>query len=126
MKKINNISPKDYDDDMLPEYDFTNKKGVRGKYYLGMQKGYTVHIRNEDGTTTIQNFGPTIRLDTDVAAYFPDSENVNNALRTLIALVPNKQIGGKKATYKVSKKTTKRVAASYFLAAKVISIQLPW
>lgn len=111
MKKINNISAKDYDDGMLPEYDFTGKKGVRGKYYLGMQKGYTVHIHNEDGTTTVQHFSPTITLDPDIAAYFPDSESVNNALRTLIALVPNKQIGEKKAKYKVSKKPAKKTAA---------------
>lgn len=111
MKKANNITPKDYDDGMLPEYDFTGKKGVRGKYYRGLQNGYTVHIHNEDGTTTVQHFGPAIRLDIDVAVYFPDSESVNNALRTLIALVPNKQIGEKKATYKASKKPTKKTAA---------------
>lgn len=110
MKKANKI-PKDYDDGMLPEYDFTGKKGVRGKYYLGRQKGYTVRIHNEDGTTTIQYFGPTITLDTDVAAYFPDSESVNKALRTLIALVPNKQVGEKKAKYKVNKKPAKKIAA---------------
>ena len=115
MKKVNNNLPKDYDDGMLPEYDFSGKKGVRGKYYLGRQKGYTVRIHNEDGTITVQNFGPTITLETDVAAYFPDSESVNNALRTLIALVPNKQVGEKQAKYKVNKKsikkTTKKTAA---------------
>ncbi len=111
MKKANNIKPKNYDDSMLPEYDFTGQKGVRGKYYLGRQKGYTVHIHNDDGTTTVQHFGPTVTLEPDVAVYFPDSESVNNALRTLIALVPNKQIGEKKAKYKVSKKPAKKIAA---------------
>jgi hypothetical protein len=111
MKKINNIAPEDYDDGMLPEYDFTGKKGVRGKYYQGLQKGYTVHIHNEDGTVTVQRFGPTITLEPDVAVYFPDSESVNNALRSLIALVPNKQISEKKAKYKVSKKPVKKIAA---------------
>ena len=101
---------KQIDDGMLPEYDFTGKRGERGKYYRSLQKGYTVHIHNEDGTTTIQHFGPTITLDTDVAAYFPDSESVNKALRTLILLVPDKKVGEKKAKYKVSKKTTKKVA----------------
>lgn len=109
MKKANNI-PKDYDDGMLSEYDFTGKKGVRGKYYLGRQKGYTVHIHNEDGTVTIQHIGPTITLEPDVAVYFPDSESVNKALRTLIALVPNKQVGEKKAKYKISKKPVKKTA----------------
>ena len=110
MKKVNNITPEDYDDGMLPEYDFTGKKGVRGKYYRSLQKGYTVRIHNEDGSITIRHFGPTITLEPDVAAYFPDSESVNNALRTLIALVPNKQVGEKKAKYKVSKKLTKKIA----------------
>ena len=98
---------KQIDDGMLPEYDFTGKKGVRGKYYRSRQKGYTVRIHNEDGTITVQHYGPTITLEPDVAKYFPDSESVNNALR----LVPNKQIGEKKATYKVSKKPAKKTAA---------------
>jgi hypothetical protein len=111
MKKANNNQPEDYDDGMLPEYDFTGKKGVRGKYYRGLQKGYTVHIHNEDGTTTVQHFGPTITLDIDVATYFPDSPSVNAALRALIALVPNKQIGEKKAKYKVGQKPRKSLSA---------------
>ncbi|RJP48234.1 MAG: hypothetical protein C4557_13265 [Anaerolineaceae bacterium] len=111
MKKANKINPEEYDDGMLPEYDFRGKKGIRGKYYRDLQKGYTVRIHNEDGTVTIQHFGPIIRLEPDVAEYFPDSESVNNALRTLIALVPEKRIGETKAKYKVSKKSAKRVAA---------------
>jgi len=107
MKKANNFS-KDYDDGMLQEYDFTGIKGVRGKYYRGLQKGYTVHVHNKDGTTTVQHFGPTVTLDSDVSAYFPDSESVNNALRALISLIPNKQIGEKKAKYKASTNTRKK------------------
>jgi hypothetical protein len=110
MKKTTNINPKDYDDGMLPEYDFTGKKGVRGKYYRGMQKGYEVHIRHEDGTTTIQRFGPTITLDADVADYFPDAESVNAALRALIALAPSKPIGEEKPS-KVCKKPVKKTAS---------------
>lgn len=111
MKKANNIAPEEYDDGMLPEYDFTGKKGVRGKYYRSLQKGYTVRIQNEDGTVTVQHFGPTITLEPDVAKYFPDSESVNNALRTLIALVPNKQLAEKKAKYTPRKEATKKIAA---------------
>jgi hypothetical protein len=110
MKKINNTL-RDEMDEMLPEYDFSGQKGVRGKYYRARQKGYIIRIHNEDGTTTTRHIGPTITLEPDVAEYFPDAESVNNALRTLIALVPEKKIGEKKAKYKVSKKTTKRVAA---------------
>ena len=110
MKKANNI-PEDYDDGMLPEYNFAGKKGVRGKYYRDMRKGYTVRIHNEDGTVTEKHYGPIITLDPDFAAYFPDSESVNNALRTLIALVPEKQLAEPKAKYKVARKPAKKTAA---------------
>ena len=109
MKKANKI-PEDYDDGMLPEYDFTGKKGVRGRYYRARQKGYTVRIHNEDGTVTVQHFGPTVTLEPDVAEYFPDSESVNNALRTIITLIPKKHVGEKKAKYKAGKKPAKRIA----------------
>jgi hypothetical protein len=111
MKKANKVDPKDNDnDDTLPEYDFSGMKGVRGKYYQSMRKGYTVRVHNEDGTITVQYFGPTITLEPDVAKYFPDSESVNNALRTLITLIPDKQVGEKKAKYKISKKPAKKIA----------------
>ena len=109
--KTKKFDPKDYDDGMLPEYDFTGKKGVRGKYYLARQKGYTVRIHNEDGSVTETHYGPTIILEPDVATYFPDSESVNNALRTLISILPKKQIGEKKEKYKVRKKPAKKIAA---------------
>jgi len=92
-------------------YDFTGKKGVRGKYYRDLQKGHVVRIHHEDGSVTEQHFGPIIQLDPDGAAYFPDSESVNNALRMLIVLVPNKQIGEKNEKYKTSKKPAKKTAA---------------
>jgi hypothetical protein len=112
MKKENNI-PKDYDDGMSPEYDFSGKKGVRGKYYRAMSNGYTVRIHNEDGTVTEQRFGPlenTVKLDPDVIVYFPDSESVNKALRTLISIIPDKQVGEKQVKYKVNKKPAKKSA----------------
>jgi hypothetical protein len=39
MKKENTNQAKSMaqNDDMLPEYDFTGKKGVRGKYYRAYQ-----------------------------------------------------------------------------------------
>lgn len=112
MKKENKIPAEN--DDILPEYDFKGKKGARGKYYLGPNQAHTVQIEYEDGTVTEQHFnslGNTITLDPDVSAFFPDSESVNNALRTLIALVPNKQVGEKKARYKVNKIPAKKTAA---------------
>ncbi len=82
-------------DDMLPEYNFNGKKGVRGKYAKAVQKGYSVRVLNEDGTVTIQHFipkGSAVVLDPDVEIYFPDSESVNSALRSLINLIPQKKV----------------------------------
>jgi hypothetical protein len=79
--------------DMLSEYDFAGKKGVRGKYYRSYRQGHTVRVHNEDGSETAQYFtlaeGAVI-LEQDVRNYFPDSETVNEALRSLIALIPQK------------------------------------
>jgi len=80
---------------MLPEYDLKDKKGVRGKYAKAMQKGYSVRVLNEDGTLTVRDFvskESTVLLDPDVKAYFPDSESVNHALRSLIDLIPEKKV----------------------------------
>lgn len=91
MKKATNPSQSD---NMLPEYDFTSKKGVRGKYAKAMQKGYSVRVLHEDGTVTVQHFVPkenAVLLDPDVKVYFPDSESVNRALRSLINLIPEKK-----------------------------------
>jgi hypothetical protein len=93
MKKTNKPQP----DDILPEYNLEGKKGVRGKYAKSLQKGYSVRVLNEDGTVTVQDFVPranTVLLDPDVKAYFPDSESVNRALRSLINLIPDKKVRG--------------------------------
>lgn len=76
-------------DEMLEEYDFRGKKGVRGKYYKAMQEGYKTVIHKSDGSTVVKETRP-IFLDEDVQKYFPNSQSVNNALRGLIALVPEK------------------------------------
>lgn len=102
MKKANNSHKSN---DMLPEYDFKGKKGVRGKYAKAMQKGYSVRILNQDGTATTRHFIPkedAIVLDPDISAYFPDSESVNRALRALIDLIPVKserRVAEKKSRY---------------------------
>ena len=81
---------------MLPEYNLEGKKGERGKYAKAMQKGYSVRVVKEDGTVTVRDFVPkenAVVLDADVKAYFPDSESVNQALRSLINLIPEKKVG---------------------------------
>ncbi len=82
-------------DELRPEYDLRRllKGAVRGKHYKALQKGYTIKIHKSDGTTIVKHVKPadgTVILAPDVLEYFPDSEAVNKALRSLIALIPNK------------------------------------
>lgn len=80
---------------MLPEYDFSGKKGVRGKYYAAYQQGHTVKVKQEDGSVNTQYFtleDGAVLLTPDVRKYFPDSESVNQALCGLISLIPNKAV----------------------------------
>lgn len=93
MKKTKSRKPNSDQDEMLPEYDLRAVKGVRGKYYRAMQKGYTISIHKKDGTTVVKEVKPkgTILLEPDVQEYFPDSKSVNTALRSVIASVPLKR-----------------------------------
>ncbi|HEX4959412.1 MAG TPA: hypothetical protein VF173_01140 [Thermoanaerobaculia bacterium] len=84
MKKVN-------EPEMRPEYDF--RGGVRGKHAAAYRQGHTVMVHNSDGTEKIQYFtlqDGAVMLEPDVKKYFPDSESVNHALRTLIELIPVK------------------------------------
>jgi len=63
------------EDEMEEEYDFAALSGgVRGKY-----------AKEFSGTAT------TILLDADVAKVFPDSESVNQALRTLARVIASQR-----------------------------------
>ena len=64
-KKKNNL-------EMLEEYDFSG--GVRGKYSKRYAAGTNVVV-----------------IDPDVAEYFPDNESVNDALRSLAAIIKRKK-----------------------------------
>lgn len=67
MKMENN---QELEDELLPEYDFSNMTcGVRGKY--------------SDRYKTATNI---VLLDPDVAQAFPTSDSVNEALRLLIQI----------------------------------------
>ncbi len=73
---------------------FAGKKAARGKHAKAMREGYTVTVHQKDGTALAQNFTlqeNAVVLDADVRRYFPDSESVNRALRSLIALIPEKR-----------------------------------
>jgi len=94
---------------MLPEYDFS--KGERGKFHKPLSKGYSVTITHPDGTTTIERYkliDGAILLDPDVQKYFPDSESVNAALRTLINKTTD--VGGKGKHYTQRQQSTHRIS----------------
>ncbi len=79
-------------DEMLPEYDFS--KGVRGKHARQYQRGHAVKVHQADGTTAIQRYkleDGAVLLAPDVREYFSDSDSVNQALRSLIKLIPRKR-----------------------------------
>jgi len=90
---------KNKDDEMRAEYDFSGKKAVRGKFYRPLEKGYTVHVHQSDGTTVVNHYTlaeGTVLLAPDVREYFSDSQSVNDALRSLIHLsekVPARKYG---------------------------------
>jgi len=91
MKKTRTKKPAT--DRMQSEYDFTGKKGERGKYYEAYRRGHQVRVHKADGSTVVQYFSlkdGAVMLEPDVQRYFPDSDSVNKALRTLITLIPNK------------------------------------
>ena len=87
MKKANNI-PKDYDDGMLPEYDFKGKKGVRGKYYLGRQKGHTEVYR---GSEYQVDFLPKVKLELVVT-----DNRLDDALGIILKAAKTGQVGDRK------------------------------
>ena len=77
---------------MQAEYDFS--KAERGKYYRSLEKGYTVRVHQSDGNTVVNHYTlaeGTILLAPDVREYFSDSQSVNEALRSLINLIPEKR-----------------------------------
>jgi len=72
MRKIKN------DPDMLEEYDFSS--GIRGKYAMRYAEGTNVVV-----------------IDPDIIEFFPDNESVNNALRSLAAIIKRRMKSEQKA-----------------------------
>ena len=97
-KKLENVEVEDRA--MLPEYDFSGRRGVRGRYHHAYSQGHTVQVHREDGSVSTRHFTleeGAVLLEPDVREYFPDSDSVNTALRSLIALIPEKQPKKKRA-----------------------------
>jgi hypothetical protein len=103
-KKVLSERTKTNDDELLPEYNFSGKKIVRGKHYEALKDGYIRRIYESDGTVTeqfIKPNAPNIVLEPDVRAYFPTSEAVNQALRALITVI-------EQTPHKAKSRTTSR------------------
>lgn len=78
--------------EMRDEYDF--RGGERGKHATAYEREHAVRIRQRDGKVVEQHFTleeGAVLLAPDVRPYFPDSDSVNSALRSLIALIPEKR-----------------------------------
>ncbi|PYS86900.1 MAG: hypothetical protein DMF62_14150 [Acidobacteria bacterium] len=74
-------------DQMLPEYDFAGKTGVRGKYAKAMKDGYTIKTFKGKKVAGETHY---VAIESDVHEYFPDSSSVNGVLRKIISLVPGR------------------------------------
>jgi hypothetical protein len=97
MKKVSGNTTRTDADNMRAEYDFAG--GIRGKHHRAMQAGYTITIHHADGTKEVKEVKSqegSVVLAPDVREYFPDSESVNTALRSLIKLIPRKRHPTKK------------------------------
>jgi hypothetical protein len=74
------------DKEMLTEYDFTGKRGVRGKYSKAYKSGHSVRKFKGDKVVSDEYFAT---IEPDVRKYFPDSKTINAALRKIISLFPD-------------------------------------
>jgi hypothetical protein len=79
-------------EEMLPDYNDL-PDGKRGLFVDAYRRGHKVIIHMADGTTQEHEYPGEegcVMLEPDVRRYFPDSESVNKALRSLIELIPKK------------------------------------
>ena len=83
MKKSKPKKIKSSNEDMLPEYDFSD--GVRGKYYKKYRDGFTTIVMSSRSKHKIRRTNSLVVLEPDIALKFKNSKDVNNALRIVIA-----------------------------------------
>lgn len=82
---------KELEDHILAEYDFSN--GIRGKHYAKLQEGFTVTVYSPNKAVFQQNKKEKInyiKIDKDVSKYFHNSDEINNALRAILSVLPKK------------------------------------
>ena len=79
-------------DELRPEYEFDYSKASRGKYYRRLVK---------EGSNVIV-------LEPDVAKAFPDSDAVNDALRSLLDLTRSTQRLTKRPSGRAKENTARR------------------
>jgi len=91
------MSSTDKDDSTKQEYTIDASKVQRNPYFAARQQGYRVKIHHPDGTLEERDMPAkpdgSITLSPDIRVYFPNSEAVDKALRSLIALrelIPNR------------------------------------
>ena len=97
--RLNEMSDDDIDFSDIPELTDEQLQSMRPVREVLVERGATynahrmhhVTIYHEDGSPSTHQVAPqgnAVLLDPDVQAYFPDSESVNQTLRTLIGLIP--------------------------------------
>ena len=99
-KKASSKASRTYEGEtMRSEYDFSG--GRRGKHYKSRLDGYMIRIHKQDGTTEVREVkrAGSVLLEPDVQKYFPNSQAVNRALRTLITLFPQERKGPASAAH---------------------------
>lgn len=72
------------EDQMLPEYDFSGRKGIRGRYSKAMKSGYSIKTYNGKKVVSDRFYAA---IEPDVKEHFPDSKSINVALRKIISRV---------------------------------------
>jgi hypothetical protein len=72
--------------EVLAEYDFSGKKGVRGKYAKAYKSGYSVRIFDGKKLISDEFFAA---IEPEVRKHFPTSSAINEALRKMIPTTEN-------------------------------------
>ena len=112
------------DDDMLPEYDFS--QAVRGKYAARIGKPYSITVHAEDGTSTTTHYPGTAA--TTPAPRVALKRYQERALDKLTEFVRAAQMNGAKAAFELMSAEAGRAGLMYqsdFGATPCVCLRLP-